>query len=833
MATGYDRRQPTRETFAMQPVAPAQFNPRISGQSRGAQLVGGQSVGGVVTAGRQTDAGPIAGQLGAYVEEFMRPHVERRQQEEFFKGFTKAQEGIALEELSTSNSGISRIFGPTAFEQGAQFYTAKARVDRFVTESLEDMDTLKKLPAEELSKVLADKSRSMMTGDLGADQLIQSELIQKSGPLSQAVSKHRYEWQQSEALRAWTDASKSGASALQGLASTLSAVSDPSDQQRTALDQSVATFRGNMAKPEGMDEETYRSGLYDFMRGAMQNGDFYAVEVMRRSGIDQIFDEDEQVKLQTAYERYGNKVLGEAVKAYIPELMEIDADIAFERAAPMDIATRLASVNARLKADTGLDMDLFDYRDIRAGAKSMTEALHATHLRAETRRQQLEDRAQDRAWKLEDDAREAAQETAQVRTAWGVGLIKSSLAQGLGTANDYEMLATNEYAAGNYEGIARAYRSEGWSSSVVKSRMQSRVTNSLGEQYTNDFKVGYQEWAKFYQIDRAAAAEYYGQLHTPMENFHRMVQGGMSPNAAYLRAMGNAGQYSTASLEPGQRKEATEAITSVIDKNEPWTVLGFSFGGTPLNRSSRAVIVGALTNRVAMAQRNSDLPSDQVVRQEYERLIKAGELERYGEFAWRTGKTGATPMATLLKLKPKEADTVIQTVIRDRVTAAGGDPSEGDYEIRRLSDNGKPALFVQYINEETGDKTLVIGLDAFASYAAGKRQSESRSNQPSQASTAADTAARQGLDPYRRIAGENGAARIARINREVAAKSRMTSRPNPQITRRMVADATKDAAQTIAPIPTAGVIAGAATADFLVTTRRRNQQRRANRKKQK
>lgn len=772
MATGYDRRQTTRDTFAFQPSAPVQEQARASGQSRGAQVIGGQSQGGMIAAGPQTDAPNIAAGLGAFVEKVMEPHLQRRQQEEFWSGLVGAATGDSNAKLDAGNSPLNAIFGPSSYKEGAATFTALARSSEARTIIARRKDELAAMSQEDASRELGSISQSMMTGNPFVDQIIQADFVQSAPGLVDTVAKARREREQVEALNAWNTAAAKSAEAIQALGSAQAHLSGTGETDNEAMRAGVQSFLGSMVQPDGMSDDAYKKGLYDFMRGAMQGGNFYAVEAMRRSGIDKVFSEEEQVRLEDAYQRYGNRIQGKAMMQFAPRLIELQTRIKFPEGkdgglTAMEAATELAGINNDLKAATGVDIDLFDYKDLAATAGNVADAVIAGFRRAEERRQQLQDRAQDRAWKLEDEKREEDKTAAQVHALWSMGAVRTGIVGGM-KAGDFDALAFNDFRAGNVSNIAHAYAREGWVSGHTAKVMQAHIDASIGQQYTKDFEQGHAEWARLNTASPAAAIAYYGKYHLPMQKFDSLRRGGLSPQIAYVRAFGDPAAYSGQNASSATRKEVRAAVDAAIDASEPYTVFGMGITGTPLNASSKRALATALERRVTAAAANSDVPPEQLAKDNYQALLAAGEAERYGAFAWPT-KTGTVPFGQLLHLKPKEAEQVIAGVIDRRLKAVGfSDGVDGDsYEVLRFRDeHNQPVLSVQAFDKDHAVTPVIIPLKEFADERDRARRGEVQGNQPSPQDFAARRAARAGLDPNRHIKGESAAQRLYRINME-------------------------------------------------------------------
>lgn len=605
MATGYDSRPSTRQTFAFQPATPAQAQVRDTGQSRGAQVVGGQSAGGAVAVGPQTDAGPVAGQLGQFVEQIMRPHIERRQQEDFFKGFTEAQSGVAVEEIAKSHGGFSKVFGPTSYVQGAEFYTAKAQVDKWAQDNYADIDTLKKLPPAELSKVLAEKSQAMMTGDPFANQLIQSSLIEATAPLVSTVAKARTVWEQSTAKNASTSSWKASAATLQTVAVAQASLSAPTDGETSALRAASQTFLAGMAQPHGMHDDTYVDGMFDFMRGAMQDGNFYAVKLMRNAGIDKIFSADQQTKLADAEHRYGERVMEDAsMRLLSGPMTEYEEARILGHLTPMEAAQRLGAMNATVRAATGVDDDLFDFKAVRGEVRSMAEMVKSAHDRAEGRKWALEDRACDRDTRLAEKKAEEADASRAAGAAWASGDINGAEAAGI-EAKHFNRIALAEFRGGNLDGLARAFRVGQYVAPAVKGDVQAAVAASVDQQYGETVAKAHRQWKSMYEANPGMAASYYGEWHEKMRTFDTLSRS-VGPMAAYTRAFGDAARYSTAKLPPQRRKEAEEGIEAAVNSRQ-----GSSWNPFDLQYSPQAMTVmkNVVRERVAPS-----LPASRLTR---------------------------------------------------------------------------------------------------------------------------------------------------------------------------------------------------------------------------
>lgn len=685
-----------RQSFAFQAAAPVQGQSTATGQSRGARIIGGQTQGGAVAAGPQTNPGPMAGQLGEFFGELMKPYVERKQQEKFWDGFTAAASGQAIKDLSHPDNPVTKIFGPSGFAEGAQFYTAqKALADhgQWLTDHADD---LKKLPPEELSKMLAEKSLASMTGDHYVDQMIQAGLVKQYAPAIDAITKKRVEWQQQNATLAFQAAGDSTATAHQKLRRSMADVTALTDQQVASVRQSEQGLYDILQQPPGMTDDVYHKGLYNFMRAQMANGNFFAVEALKRKGIYGIFDDKQRTELEDAETRYAHKVLGDA--AMDPQIVgmtaAIHADIESGRLkVPMEAAKRLAAVNATLRARTGVDEDLYDVKAVTNVANAVTDAAVAAQRRAETRQWQIEDR--NAQWKHEQDVedRKREQNAAQVRSFFAGGNAALGLAKNLGSPGDYDSVSTTAYANGdmgllakNFVGTAAA---SGYVSPSVARTMQSQLAAS-GTKYTPAFDTVVGRWQQLDKASPGAAAAYAGPLTTKLKVYTGMVGDGVPNIVAYERVFGEtAGDFNADSVAPGKRQELRLAVGLAVSGMTRSIRHPLNYS---LPDSSQNVIASVIGRESVALLAHTGMSPEAVVSQTMQAARANGHFELYGRFAW-PNEPGTKPLTQLLHAQQGEMDRAVMQVFDKRLKAAGFlDGAQGnDYTIHRF---GNDAIYV-------------------------------------------------------------------------------------------------------------------------------------------
>jgi len=769
MATGYDNRQGGRSSFAFEPAKPSQSQSAQASGFRGIQMDGGNTsvAGGIAAAAQFTEAGPSAGSLGGFFTELLAPAIEQRKKEQYVKGMVDQMSAVSGEEIRVNNKNpINQIFGPSAYEEGAIFYSAKDAVNQWQSKTLGDMDNLKRLPPDQLSKVIASSFEAMNTGDKFTDLAVNTALIEASQPVIGAIAKERYSWQQSEALNSKTKADFSAAEALQGAMVSLSKTSGPGDAENLAANAAKNNFLSALVQPAGMADETYRKSLVVLAKRAAQTGNGYAVSMLKNHpGFYNLLSDEEITKLEEAEIKFGNRAQGMAAREFIPQLLALKADSEFGRISPLEASAKVADINEAIKARTGFDQDLFDYKEITAAGGNVIDALHAGFLRQEARAQQVADMNQRHQWEVEDKEKEATDEAAGVQLAYGMGSVKQAMAKGIGSEGNYNVLAQADFAAGNWSNMVKAFTTDQWVSNLVKDQAQAQIVSSIGQEYSKDFGAGFAKFDALNKVRPAAAMAYYGDQYAPLLNFKRGLTAGLTPAMAFSKAFSDPAQYAAT---PKLTKTATDAITNWVKSNRGST-WGSSLGfGRKDLANGGPVLKKVLARQLGVMMQSTDVPAEKLIPGLYEQVKASGAYEDYGRLEW-SNKPGTVPLSKYMGVMADEADEIIPSVIDKRLKAAGfAAGANGDnFDIHRVTSDGKPYLAVIPYDDDTGAGTQV--LIPFSEF----KQAGDKLRAGRVAKVSGGVAA-TGLDPYRRIKGESGAARIARINNELTARSRQT-----------------------------------------------------------
>lgn len=692
MASGFDTRQSGRNSFASQGPAVKQIGRGVQSDThRGAQVVGGGTVASGVPNAQLTDPGNITGQLGEFMSKAMEPYVERRKQERFFEGFTRAQAGESIDDLAKSHKGVvGKLFGPTSLEDGAQFYAAMEKVDQWAIDTTNRMDELIQLDPKGQAKLLAETSQSMLGDNPYVNAMVQKQLIEKTGPMLDVINKKRYIWQQATARKSQFDALNTGATSLQQMARQFNDVTDPTDDETAAMDVSRANFLGLMQKPAGMSDDTYRETLTASLESFAQNGNWYAYNALMDAGVLTVLDDDGKDKVIKAHDKYESTSLDDAKGNHIAERLEIEEKVERGQMSDLEAIAAYDAINVKISRETGLRKRAFDANFLFGEGKRVIGQIAADERKQEERDYQAKVRKTERALDLHDKQVEEQQKYSAALDAVRMGKPRSFTASG-GDASAKRQVYFNLYGAKDWTTLGRAFDKEHEFDPDVAKIAQAKMVSAGGISLTGEAAQGYEEWQGMMKASPGMAAYVYGDQHKRMLLMQRLINGKVAPELAYQRAFANlnAAKHPGTMLRPGDRKATMEAIGPMVeDLSSNWFTSTFT-GVRPNEPIANHVITNVITETVAGLQANSDLPPEALVKQATQAAIASGAVEVYGgNMAWR-GDSRSKKASQVVGVTDREFGDLLYGEIDDKFKATGRkDGAELEYEIHRTPIQG-------------------------------------------------------------------------------------------------------------------------------------------------
>jgi len=577
-----------------------------------------QSGGGVVRATPFTDTyndNSIPEFLGRLVE----PYIKRKQDEAFYNGYMAQQAAGAEVEAIDDGGPISKIWGPDGYREGAAFYRGNALVTKQVRSYLEDVDNLKRLPPEELSRKFAEDSQKLLTGNDWTDAIVQKQMMEQMGPAINTVLKARFEWQQEQGVEAQVEAIAGQAGLMQKLYVDQARTTEPSQELTQAIVQGEEQFLGTLPIPYGQTSSSYKKALGLASRRMLREGNFYAFEAMKGRGLLDLMDEKDAAAIEKAYVSEGGRAIEQARFQLLPQILAL--------------LTR------------------------------------QTALRNQARLDAIADREANWAHEERMVREKAAAEAAVAQTVWASGDINDALIKKQVEPWQMDAVAHEAVKAGRAEDLARVFvTSRGWHSGKAAGQLQSGVTTSLTEGWTDETARTFDTWKKLNDVNGGAAATYFGdQYHTALSHMDDMIQTGMNPALAWTRAFGNVTAYDQSMLRQEDRKEARAAVKDELKRIDG----GFlGIGNAELSDSAEVVISRTIEGYVAVNRKYGSASVSSLAKQGYDKAIATGKLEHYGRFAWNNPK-GTQPLWQATGIQADAFGKVFNSEVDERFKAMG------------------------------------------------------------------------------------------------------------------------------------------------------------------
>ncbi|ADD21672.1 conserved hypothetical protein [Caulobacter phage Cd1] len=742
MATGYDNRQPTRQSFAFKPQAAVQIDPRSQASSVNVGTrSGGENTGGgrVIQSENPVLGGNAGATLPAFLDQVFEPYVQEQQRKRMIEGATAYMNGKTMEQIADERPWLSNIFGPTDYHSGAATSAMLTQVQRWKQSTLENMDEIKKLPENQVAGYIYNSAEQFATGDSLTDSLMFQEVIKSTAELVPVVATERYKWEQETALVNTVGLWDNTARSFEQVAARTAKLEDPSLQDAEWLNNFQNGLLSNLAKPAGMAEETYRSGMQQFYRSQIVAGNFHTVGVIRNSGFLEALPLEDRNRLETFYETQSTKRLTEAVTPYLSELMELDYDVARGAANHDQLIERMQSINSIVQRETGIEKPFFDATDIRATGKSLTTRIVA--MSDEARRRIWTQAENDRNREATAEAKAQADEidASEARSMVQAGTINAAKAAGVEEGLMSRAQYTEVFNRGDYSSIAKAYADSQWVSPLVKSTLNTRLQSSLGG-WSDTFEAAYREFVTIRdsgQGGQAAVAAIYGDNLTNLQRYDQLMRAGnVSRERAYQETFG-APTMRVAPLTPQRRTDMDKGIDDLIGRlqGNGFTRI-FNGGQFQLTESAKANIRAVIAPGASAALAAiSDLDGGVAAEQQLARALENRELEIVGSFAWRNARGGsahAKSFEDMVGGTKEEVGRELGDLVTERLQAAGvpirdsgfvrpldapwtADRFSIDMTVARLPDeNGNARLYVSTNHGGVPKEVIITSADLTA-----------------------------------------------------------------------------------------------------------------------
>ncbi|ATI16345.1 internal virion protein [Caulobacter phage Lullwater] len=670
---------------------------------QGINLSQAQGTGGVQRATPLTLPQGYDDTIPSFIRQAAEPFIKKAQEAQFFKGYMEQQaHGAELDILNDPKNPIAKIWN-SDYEQGAALSIAQTKVNGLVQGWLTD-DELHKLTPGEASKKLAEDSQTIMTGNPLVDTIMQKDLLQKFGQVGDVVQRKRVAWQVQNASNTYVAKAKSDADLYQQNMVGYYGLTNPTEEQTQGMVLASQTAAQGRAKLVGQTDQSYLGDNVVAYQQAMQDGNFYYVEMMRGNGFFDFIDADQKKTLEDQYVRYSHNALDSAALQLAPEIAALHADIQLKKVSASEVQARYFELNAKASKLTGVrGVPLFDSKAITSGMNDVVDIMVADAKRSEERAYQARIREEDRQQRLRDTEEAAAKDTRAAATAASLGTMGRYLLSGGKESTASQVMAV-AWGNGAMDVLAKNFSDQngGYVSPEVKRLAQANVATQIGDDYSKGFEAIYGKWKSLSQVNEGAAAEYFGTYHFQMQAFDAAIRDpNSSRDIAFKRIFGQGSDvmFSQYSVKPSERREAEKVITKAVDK-----FVDNGFLKKDVNDSGKAAIASAVSSNLAMMGRYSQLPQEIQVQQAYQQARANGTLEQYGEYAWTQG-VGTKPITQVTNMLPEEVGDALERVITTKAKAGGFTGKEA-IEFFRNEDAGNKASFTVRLSNKDGKARL-------------------------------------------------------------------------------------------------------------------------------
>lgn len=682
-----------RQTFAFEVQAPVQGRPSAQGGGQIAQTVGGQVMGGD-RSGVNTNGADV---FGGFLDGLLAPYAERKAKEQFAKGVTDQMYAEAGKEVRAGNGLLTKIFGPTAYEEGAVFYEAQKRISEAQSAWAAREDELKRMSSDEVAKQWADHLEATKVGDYYLDQMISDEMLKASPQMLQSVAKANYKYEQEKAAKSQADAWDAGADAFQNIAASFSATADPSAEQVAGYNSAAQSFLQTFIPVKGQTDESYVKNLTNVMRRFAQKGNGHALTALMRSGASDVLELGDRVKIEDFYNRYGKQAVARAAAA--PEVMgqinALERELARDNIDPEAALLNKRRINETIKRQTGFDVDLYDVTDQTATLRNVWQGIVAEERRTEDWQREVAKQEDQQQHELELEQIRAERDATAADMAFASDSPGVAIASGAVKSDALNMRILQGYMQNDFAGMNRVYK-DGIITPTVKDAIQNTINTHIASGYSAEFDNLSQKFDAMMKTNPAMAKEYFGPAFVAMRQYQKIGRGPQ----AFAMAFGNASQYqpSGSAVAKGQKD-----VKEWVDKQQPGFVTRAITGAWSLNASGRNTLARLIGSEVAMdaSAGGADLSEETLRKSAYDRVINNGMFEQYGPMAW-SNPAGTRPLWRDLGVPRDVADQVILGQIDASLRNRGFEKgiSGAEYQITRTSRAGKPVLLVVPVDDE-------------------------------------------------------------------------------------------------------------------------------------
>lgn len=531
--------------------------------------------------------------------------IERKQQEQFLVGAQRVAQGEAVTSVIDDQPWYTEIFGPSATTQGAQTVAKIQQLDQYTNTVMNDMERLAAASPEEFAATVRQKQLETLTGDPATDAVLQTKMVEQTGPMIQAHFEANYAYKQGKMQTEVTGMMIQSSQTLQSAA-----------QQRAKgllNDQTFEAMRADVASTltpiQGQSAKSYWSAVEAATMDAMAQGNHHFAGVVFESGLMDAAPPDVRKKMIDARDKYEKRTLEQV------GLLEYGNDIALLQAqakagviSSAQLAERTLQINDKVRKQTGIQRDMLNRKDL---TKMLASNYGKVYARAE--------KAADKQADANAKARFESERRQQILTGYQLGVgqrlvfdghqksevdavfYRANVLEKNGGADWTRSLVDNYNKGAEYVNPQR------------QADIRAGINSAKLEGYNGaPFQESYEAFKAMRNTEGGAAAAfaYFGKEDgAKMLKYDQLQASGVDPAVAYQASFGEPLDTSRKSSD----KELTETLLSFVDKQQPGTISQW-FGSIPTNEQSQRRLVTEVGKNYDMLTKQLNMNDDEAMK---------------------------------------------------------------------------------------------------------------------------------------------------------------------------------------------------------------------------
>lgn len=671
----------------------------LQGRQGSAAVVGGRSTGGVVNADPTSTTG--WGGLGSAISAIVEPKIAAAQRANFWKGVTAARAGTTAVEAVQDDSPLAKIFGPSGYTQGVQFYSAQEKITSYNQQMVEKANDYARLTPEELGLELNRESEKFSTGDPATDGMIQQSWIEQTGPTLAVINKTRFAQQQQAATQAFVGNLDAHAKLLKSMG--------PHILQGTANQQDMLGATYNWAKaaerPPGMSEEAYHKVLPNLAKQYAEQGNYHALSALQESGVLGFMPVADKTKLDEYIDRKAERHAEDYRRGIARTMSDLRASNKAGAISGAELDKQLRELQFNFTAETG----------------------NRAYLVPSSERENLLTESRGNVWEAEaayakelktsriKATTENEKNLAEARTLQEISgqMAMGNLGGFINLGGDPRLVAqVFNKAYSQYSEPERAqllttnYTNSEYVDRNVKQQLQTGLRAVAdGQGYSPAFEDTYNRWKSLSETTagQATAAAYYDpEQMTRLNRFSSLRNQSIDPVVAFKLAFQDP---ITDAVDWTKTHGVDKAVKGVINDNyDRW------FSKDNLSEQSKRLVASLAMKQVSMSMQNTGLTEEQATFQALHNL-KANGLETFGGEAWVRSANQKPLNQYITHGKPNEAGVydavrpetlskVFGAVFAKGVKDSGLDKADVTQVLRLPDSQGKAQFAVMGLNKQ-------------------------------------------------------------------------------------------------------------------------------------